>query len=126
VAKQRFLREGDRIDDNETVVVRGGELDPEALRVDAVRNHSIYGVFGISVFALRDATLDELAQLPPLVRFAALTLISARAIRRAGLRLEPPRRNPRPFDVCFDDLDSGIGRLCACDHRVVVNPYHEP
>ncbi len=40
-----------------------GELDRFLLRDDALRNYTIYGVFGISVFALRDATVDELA--PP-------------------------------------------------------------
>ncbi len=37
------------------------------LRADAVRyHHSIYGTYGISVFTVRDATLDELAQQVPL------------------------------------------------------------
>lgn len=42
-------------------------LDPEVLRVDAERYHGIYGSYGISVFAVRDATLEELAQQTPLV-----------------------------------------------------------
>jgi hypothetical protein len=50
-------------------VVRGGDLDPDILSEDAVRYHSIYGVYGISVFAVRDATIDELAQQAPLVRW---------------------------------------------------------
>ena len=33
------------------MLVRGGELDPEVLREDAVRYHRTYGVYGISVFA---------------------------------------------------------------------------
>jgi hypothetical protein len=32
--------------------------------------HGIYGVYGILVFAVRDVSLDELAQQVPLVRFA--------------------------------------------------------
>jgi len=55
------------------VLVRGGELDPDVLSADALRYHSIYGVYGISVFAVRDATLEELAQQVPLVRFERLT-----------------------------------------------------
>jgi len=39
--------------------VRGGELDREILRTDALRNHAIYGTYGISVFAVRDLTFDE-------------------------------------------------------------------
>ncbi len=41
MAKQRHLRPGDRLDDDDIVVVRGGDLDPAALRADAERYHSI-------------------------------------------------------------------------------------
>ncbi len=123
--KQRFLREGDELADSSEVVVRGGELDPELLRADALRNHAIYGAYGVSVFALRDTALDELAQQSPLVRFASLTLMTAGVLRAAGLRLEPTGRNPRHFDVTFDDLDDGVVRLASCEHRTVDNPYNE-
>lgn len=106
-------------------MIRGGELDRQLLRDDALRNHAIYGVFGISVFALRDATVDELAQQTPMVRFETLTLITVGALRAAGLALEPTGRNPRHFDVVFDDLDLGVERLCGCEHRTIVNPYYE-
>ncbi len=77
VVKERYLRVGDELRDDESIVVRGGELIPDVLRTDAARCFAIYGVYGISVFA-------------PL-----------------------------------DDLDSGVTRLCACEHEVRVNPYHE-
>ena len=124
--KQRFVRIGDELDDDVTIVVRGGRLDRELLRADALRNQAIYGSFGISVFAARDLTVDELAQQPPLVRFAELTLVTVGALRQAGLRLEPTGRNPRHFDVSFDDLDHGIAQLELCEHRTIPNPYHEP
>lgn len=124
--KQRFVREGDELRDDDVVVIRGGLLDPDILRTDALRNHAVYGTYGISVFAMRDATLDELAQQAPLVRFERLTLMTVGAIRSAGLRLEPTGRNVRHFDVGFDDLEDGVARLCACEHLVVDNPYHEP
>jgi hypothetical protein len=123
--KQRFVRLGDELADDASVVVRGGELDRDVLRSDAARHHDIYGTYAISVFAVRDATLDELAQQRPLIRFERLTLTTAGALRRAGLRLEATGRNPRHFSVAFDDLDDGVERLRASDHRVVVNPYHE-
>ena len=62
--KLRRLRDGDVLEDGVVVLVRGGDLDPDILCVDAVRYHSIYGVYGISVFAVRDATGDVLAQHP--------------------------------------------------------------
>lgn len=123
--KLRRLREGDVIEDGETVLMRGGELGPAVLRTDALRYHTIYGSYGISVFAVRGVTVDELAQQPPLVRFARLTLIKVAEVRRAGLRLEPTGRNPRHYTLGFDDLVQGIAALAGCRHQVVPNPYHD-
>lgn len=122
--KERHLRPDDRLDDDDTVVIRGGNLDPETLRADAERYHSIYGEYGISVFAARDATVDELAQQAPLVRFEILTLVRVGALLAAGFRLEPTGRNPRHFTVAFDDLDDGVRALEACEHRSWANPYY--
>jgi hypothetical protein len=122
--KLRRLREGGVLDDG-VVLIRGGELDPVALRADALRYRSVYGSYGISVFAIRDVTLDELAQQVPLVRFATLTLIKVKDVRRAGLRLEPTGRNPRHYTLGFDDVDEGIQELARCEHQVVLNAYHD-
>ncbi len=73
----------------------------------------------------RDIGFDELAQQSPLVRFELLTLIAVGVVREAGLRLEPTGRNPRHFTIGFDDLARGVARLCACEHQVWINPYHE-
>jgi hypothetical protein len=67
--KLRRLREGDVLEDGDILLVRGGELDPNSRREDPVRYHSIYGVYGISVFAVRGITLEEMAQQVPLIRF---------------------------------------------------------
>ena len=123
--KQRFVRVGDELTDDVTVVGRGGDLDPEILRHDALRNHQIYGTFGISIFAARDLTVDELAQQAPLVRFERLAIVTVGALRALGFRLEPTGRNPRHYDVTFDDLDEGATTLSRCEHYVMVNPYYE-
>ena len=125
MAKQRYLRPGDRLDDDDIVVVRGGDLVPEALRADADRYHSIYGGYGLSVFATRDVPVDELAQQAPLVRFEVLALVRVGVLRSSGFRLEPTGRNPRHFTVAFDDLEAGIAELPRCEHHSWVNPYHE-
>lgn len=125
MTKQRHVRPDDRLDDADTIVIRGGGLDPDVVRADALRYHSIYGEYGISVFAARDATVDELAQEAPLVRFEILTLVRVGVLREAGFRLEPTGRNLRHFTVAFDDLDSGVAALEACEHRSWQNPYHE-
>lgn len=51
--KVRNIRGGDVLRDDEDVVVRGGDLDPAVLRRDAQRNYEVYGMYGISVFAVR-------------------------------------------------------------------------
>jgi hypothetical protein len=74
------------------------------------------------VFAARNVSVDELAQQAQLIRFAQLTLMTAGALRTAALRLE---RRPQPASLRhrLDDLDDGITRLLACEHRTIVNPY---
>jgi hypothetical protein len=125
VAKRRHLRPGDSLDDDDIVVVRGGELDASFLRDDAQRYHAIYAEFGISVFAARGITVDELAQQSPLIRFEVLTLVRVGVLRAAGFRLEATGRNPRHFTVAFDDLEDGVARLTTCEHQEWSNPYHE-
>jgi len=120
----RLLRDGDVLDED-AVLVRGGELDPDVLRADARLYHDVYGTYGISVFAVRGLSLDEMAQQVPLIRFRRVTLIMAGALIGAGLRLEPTGRNPRHYTVSFEDLGKGIKVLANCQRRVVTNPYHD-
>ena len=122
--KQRHIRPAAALAED-AVLVRGGDLDVAVLCADARRNHSIYGVYGVSVFAAYEGTIDELAQRPPLVRFEVLTLVSVRALRAVGLRLQATGRNPAHYDVEFDDLEHGVAALCGCEHTVVDNPYHD-
>ena len=123
--KLRRLRDGDVPVDGDVVLVRGGDLDPDILCADAARYHGVYGVHGISVFAVRDATVDELAQQVPLVRFDRLSLLTVSDVLAAGMRLEPTGRNPRHYTVGFDDLADGVQRLVRCPHQVVPNAYHD-
>jgi hypothetical protein len=95
--KLRRLREGDILDDGDVLLVRGGDLDPLILRADAIRYHSVYGSYGISVFAIRHLTLEEMAQQVPLIRFGQLTLIKVAEMRKSGLRLEPTGPEPKPL-----------------------------
>ena len=124
--KQRFIRPGAELRDGTVVVVRGGELQRELLAEDAVRAHSVYGVYAISVFAAERVTVDELVQTSPLIRFEVLTLMTAGSIRSAGLVLVASGRNPLHHSIDLTDLDDALDRLTGCDHRMVVNPYHEP
>jgi hypothetical protein len=84
----------------------------------------VYGTYGISVFAVRGATIHELAQQVPLVRFAQLALVTVGAIRAAGLDLLPTGRNPRHYTVVLPDLEASVDRLCSCERLLWSNPYH--
>lgn len=77
------------------------------------------------MFAARGLTIDELAQQAPLVRFERLVIVTVGALLALGLRLEPTGRNPRHYDVTFDDLDEGTAKLSRCEHDVLMNPYYE-
>jgi hypothetical protein len=123
--KQRYIRPDAALDDDATIVLRGGELEVGLLRADALRNFEVYNVYGISVFAVLDATIDELAQVAPLVRFAKLTVVRVGDLRAAGLRLDPTGRNPRHYDIGFDSLEAGIASIMNCAHRTVDNVYFE-
>lgn len=123
--KQRFVRLDDDLDDEEELILRGGDLDPAIIRRDAHRMFDIYGTYGISVFALRGATIDELAQEAPLVRFPHFTVMTVRTIRLRGLRLEPTGRNHRHYTLMLWSLDEDVAALVSADHRVWMNPYHE-
>ncbi len=108
------------------MLVRGGDLDPDVLCADAACYHSIYGVYGISVFAVRGATVYELAQQVPLVRFERLSLLRVRDVLAAGMRLELTGRNPRHYTV-WDSMTwrMACGGLSAARHQVVPNSYHD-
>jgi hypothetical protein len=123
--KLRRLRDGDVLENGDVVLVRGGDLAPDILSTAAVRYYSVYGTYGISIFAVRDATVEELAQQVPLVRFASLALLKVGDVLAAGMRLEPTGRNPRHYTVGFDDLEDGVRRLASCPHQVVPNAYHD-
>ncbi len=122
--KQRYIRPDAELSDDTVIVVRGGALLREPLQVDAVRAFKAYGVYALSVFAADGVTVNDLAQVPPLVRFELLTLMTAGAIRAADLRLVPTGRHRLHHSIEFDDLDAGLARLMACEHRTRGNPYH--
>jgi hypothetical protein len=123
--KQRYIRPDDQLSDDTVIVVRGGTLSGDDVRDDALAAFEVYGVYTISVFAILETTLDELAQRPPLVRFEELTVMTVGAIRQKGLGLVPTGRRKLHYSIAFDDLAVGLGRLRSCEHRVVVNPYHD-
>jgi hypothetical protein len=100
------------LEDGSVVLVRGGDLDPDILSEDAARYHSICGVRGISVFAVRDATTDELAQQASLVRLDRLSLLTVGDVLAVGMRLSRPAatRGISPWALMTWDPERAGGR----------------
>ncbi|MGH8999785.1 MAG: hypothetical protein ACRDY7_10405 [Acidimicrobiia bacterium] len=104
------------------VVIRGGDLDPVVLRRDAIAAFRRFGEYGVSVFAAADRdALDELAR-HRLVRFEALAIMTAGAIRAIDLEVRPTFRRPH-YTVMLPDIDRDIHRLTVCEHVKWVNPH---
>lgn len=119
----RGRREG--VPDDALVVVRGGELDVESLRSDALRTFRRFGDYGVSVLAApTQSDLDELAH-TVLVRWEVLVLMTAGAIRTARLELRPTFRRPH-YTIMLPELDRDVVRLARCDNERYLNPYARP
>ncbi len=120
-----FRARVEELADDALVVVRGGSLDARAIRTDAIAAHARFGEHGISAFSAADpATLDALAR-DRLAQFDILVLMTAGAIRGAGLELRPTFRRPH-YTIMLPDLDRDIERLVRCDNVRRTNPHHVP
>jgi len=123
VSPLRVRRE--RLSDDALVIVRGGMLSADELRIDAVRAFERFGEYAISVLAAPEpGDLDRLEQ-TALRRFNIVTLTTAGAIRRIGLDLVPTFRRPH-YSVLLPALDADIARLMGCENEVRTNPHFEP
>ncbi len=115
----------EQLADNALIVVRGGDLDATTIRADAVAAHARFGEYGISVFSAADeAALDTLAR-ARLAQFDTLVLMTAAAIRSAGLELRPTFRRPH-YTIMLPDLERDTGRLLVCENERRANPHHVP
>jgi hypothetical protein len=113
----------EQLADDALVVVRGGDLDIDLIRSDAVAAHARFGEYGISVFgAADDAAVDVLAR-DRLAQFEVLVLMTAGTIRRAGLELRPTFRRPH-YTIMLLVLDRDIDRLMNCEKVQRTNQYH--
>jgi hypothetical protein len=118
--KERHIRVGDNIVDGD-VIVRGGMPGPRGLRAEAQNHYVVYGTSSVSVYAVRDVPLEEIAQSLPLACFEQLTLWTAGDIRTAGLALEPAGRDPRHCLVNLGPGGVGVRALWGGEHRTWTN-----
>ncbi len=119
--KERHIRVGDDLIDADVIIVRGGLPGPRGLRAEAQNHYVVYGTSSVSVFAVRDVPLEEIAESLPLVCFEQLTLWTAGTIQKAGLALEPAGREPRHYLVNLGAGAAGVASLWGCEHRTVTN-----
>ena len=119
--KERHIRVGDGLIDADVIIVRGGLPGPRGLRAEAQNHYVVYGTSSVSVFAVRDIPLEEIAGSPPLACFEHLTLWTAGNIRKAGLALDPTGREPRHYLVNLGMGAAGVQALWGCEHRTWTN-----
>jgi hypothetical protein len=120
-AKKRRQRRGEQLPHDAAFVVRGDLLDPAVLAESAQENDTIYGFYGVSVFAeVAGFTWEEIAS-TKLRRAEWVVLFTARALVSNGLELWDTGQAPH-YDIVHDDLDQLVSRILGCEHRVVPNP----
>jgi len=121
--KQRHRR-GEPLPAEAAFVVRGDLLDPAVLAQSARENHTVYGFYGVSVFAeVGGATWAEIAA-TKLRRSGWVVLFTARALLASGVELWDTGLAPH-YDIVHADLDELVGRILGCEHRVVRNPVQD-
>ena len=105
-------------------MIRGDLLDPAILAESARENYTIYGFYGVSVFAeVGGLTWEDIAS-TKLSRAEWVVLFTARALLANGLDLWDTGQAPH-YDIVHDDLKQLIGRILGSEHRVVRNPSSE-
>jgi hypothetical protein len=123
-ARKQRQRRGEPLPDEAAFVIRGDLLDPATLAESARENHTIYGFYGVSVFAeVGGLTWEEIAS-TKLRRAEWVVLFTARALLANGLDLWDTGQAPH-YDIVHDDLGELVGRILGCEHRVVRNPSSE-
>lgn len=113
------------IPDDAVLVVRGDELDPRILRVDATRfrrRFAEWGRYGVSGFlAGDDDEVDVLCE-TRLERFADIVVFRRLDLIAIGIDVVPTFRRPH-VTLAHADLDSLVSGLRSCEHRELTNPY---
>jgi hypothetical protein len=106
--------------------VRGGALDSELSRADAVRFQRRYprwGRYGISAyFAADNQEIDVLCK-TRLERFGTVAVVYLSALDADGIEVVPTFRRPHAT-LAHADLDVLVNGLRSCEHRILNNRYH--
>jgi hypothetical protein len=115
------------VPDQAVLVVRGDELDPEVIRVDASNFHDRFrdwNRYGVSAFlAADDSEVDALCA-ARLIRFSTVVTFRVADLVAVGVEVVPTFRTPH-VTLCHVELEALIDSLRSCEHQTRPNPYHE-
>jgi len=108
------------------LVVRGGAIDTDLVRTDAVRFRRRYprwGRYGISAyFAIDEQEVDVLCE-TRLERFDTAAIFTHSDLVLAGVEVVPTFRRPHAT-LANADLELLIDGLRSCAPRIVSNRFH--
>ena len=109
------------------LVVRGDELDATVIRADATRFHRRFPAWGRSGSRPSSplTTTRSTPSAKPSYGHGRQSRLRAIALETVGVEIVPTFRVPH-ITLADPSLDALTQKLLLCDHRVVVNPYHEP
>jgi hypothetical protein len=115
------------VPDHAVLVVRGDELDPAVIRVDASNFHyrfSDWNRYGVSAYlATDDSEVDALCA-ARLIQFSTVVTFRVADLVAVGVEIVPTFRTPH-VTLCHVELDALIDGLQSCEHKTWPNPYHE-
>lgn len=115
------------VPDQAVLVVRGDELDPEVIRVDASNfrdRFSAWNRYGVSAFLAADESEVDALCAARLIRFSTVVIFRVADIVAVGVEIVPTFRTPH-VTLCHIELEALIDKLRSCKHQTRPNPYHE-
>lgn len=108
---------------DDVVVVRGGAMGRKSLRGGAARSHTLFGLYGLSVYGAAESDTDVLLGVEQLARYGLVRLSSFGVLRTAGFAVLPSFVAPH-FTVVLAHVDDALlDQMVACFGPAVPNPW---
>jgi hypothetical protein len=112
----------DQPPDDTTLVIRAGVMTADNVRGSAERTFELYAVFGISVEAVIDTTVQEACAGDRIANYRRVRLSTFGRVRAGGFALLASFGHPH-FTLVLPDLSElTIARLGRCFDDPIANP----